>query len=120
MSVCTRFFSDAGDEVARNSTGEITDTRFERALNKFDRPSISGSYSHVTPSGNAVNLVAELNGNYSDRGETSERLAGGPDEPGSERTIDETSHTRGTFSLFETDFGNGKTTKKKWGYPTFI
>ena len=63
-----RNFSDTGDEVVRNSAGEITDTRFEKTQNKFDRPSISGSYSLVTESGNTLNLVAELNGNYSDSG----------------------------------------------------
>ena len=42
-----RRFGEAGDEVVRDSVGEITDTRAERALDEFDRPSISGSYSHV-------------------------------------------------------------------------
>ena len=71
-----RRFSDAGNEVVRNSEGEITDTRFEKTLNEFDRPSISGSYSHVAENGSVFNLVAEVNGNDSGRGEMSERLAG--------------------------------------------
>ena len=73
-----RRFSEAGDEVVRNSVGEVTDRRYEKALNESDRPSISGSYSHVGKSGNVFNVVAELNGNYSDRGERSERLIGDP------------------------------------------
>ncbi len=75
-----RRFSDAGAELVRNSADEITDTRYEKELNEFDRPSISGSYSHVAETGSVFNLVAELNGNYSDRGERSERLAGDPAE----------------------------------------
>ena len=103
-----RIFSDSGDEVARNSTGEITDTRFERALNKFDRPSISGSYSHVSKSGNFFNLVTELNGNYSDRGETSERLAGDPDENIRVLSSAEDEHNYEIGADYEFDLGAGR------------
>ena len=75
-----RRFGEAGDEVVRNSAEEVVDTRFEKGLNEFERPSISGSYSHVAGSGSVLNLVAELNGNYSDRGERSTRLVGDPGE----------------------------------------
>lgn len=61
-----RRFSDAGAELVRDSADEIIDTRYERALNEFDRPSISGSYSHTSENGSVFNIVAELNGNYSD------------------------------------------------------
>ena len=103
-----RIFSDAGDEVVRDSVGEITDTRSERALNEFDRPSISGSYSRVTESGNAFNLVAELNGNYSDRGETSERLAGDPDENTRVLSSAEDEHNYEIGADYEFDLGAGR------------
>ena len=103
-----RIFSDAGDEVVRNSTGEITDTRFERAINQFDRPSISGSYSRVTESGNALNLVAELNGNYSDSGETSERLFEDPDENTRVLSSAEDEHNYEIGADYEFDLGAGR------------
>ena len=63
-----RNFSDAGSEEVRDSGGELTDTRYEKGINQSDRPSVSGSYSRETDNGSLFNVVAELNGNYSDRG----------------------------------------------------
>ena len=103
-----RRFAEAGDEVVRDSVGEIVDVRPERSLNEFDRPSISGSYSHVTESGNAFNLVAELNGNYSDRGETSERLSGDPDENTRVLSSAEDEHNYEIGADYEFDLGAGR------------
>jgi hypothetical protein len=103
-----RNFSDAGDEVVRNSLGEITDTRSERAQNEFDRPSISGSYSHVAEHGSVFNLVAELNGNYSDRGETSKRLVGDPDENTRVLSSAEDEHNYEIGADYEFDLGAGR------------
>ncbi len=103
-----RIFSDAGDELVRDSAGDITDTRSERALNEFDRPSISGSYSYVTENGSAFNLVAELNGNYSDRGETSERLVGDPDENTRVLSSAEDEHNYEIGADYELDVGAGR------------
>ena len=103
-----RIFSDAGDELVRDSAGDITDTRSERALNEFDRPSISGSYSYVTKNGSAFNLVAELNGNYSDRGETSERLVGDPDENTRVLSSAEDEHNYEIGADYELDVGAGR------------
>ena len=103
-----RNFSDTGDEVVRNSAGEITDTRFEKTQNKFDRPSISGSYSLVTESGNTLNLVAELNGNYSDSGERSDRLAGDPDENTRVLSSAEDEHNYEIGADYEFDLGAGR------------
>ena len=79
-----RNFSDAGSEEVRDSGGELTDTRYEKGINQSDRPSVSGSYSRETDNGSLFNVVAELNGNYSDRGETSRRRVGDPDEIGAD------------------------------------
>lgn len=103
-----RRFSDAGDEVVRNSAGEITDTRFEKALSEFDRPSISGSYSHVAESGNVFNLVAELNGSYSDRGETSERLVGYSNENTRVLRSSEDEHNYEIGADYEFNLGTGR------------
>ena len=103
-----RRFGEAGDEVFLDSVGEITDTRSERALNEFDRPSISGSYSRVTEGGNAFNLVAELNGYYSDRGETSERLTGNPDENTRVLSSAEDEHNYEIGADYEFDIGAGR------------
>ena len=103
-----RRFAEAGDEVVRDSVGEIVDVRPERSLNEFDRPSISGSYSHVTESGNAFNLVAELNGNYSDRGETSERLSGDPDENTRVLSSAEDEHNYEIGADYEFELGAGR------------
>ena len=75
-----RVFGESGDETVRDAVGEVADTRFEKGLTEFDRPSLSGSYSRQKEDGGVFNLVAELNGNYSDRREVSERRAGQADE----------------------------------------
>ena len=103
-----RRFGEAGHEVVRDSVGELTDTRFERALNEFDRPSISGSYSHITENGSAFNLVAELNGSYSDRGERSERLAGDPAENVRVLSSSEDEHNYEIGVDYEFNLGEGR------------
>ena len=103
-----RNFSDTGDEVVRNSAGEITDTRFEKTHNKFDRPLISGSYSLVTESRNTLNLVGEVNGNYSDSGERSKRLAGDPDENTRVLSSAEDEHNYEIGADYEFDLGVGR------------
>ena len=103
-----RRFSDAGAELVRNSADEITDTRYEKALNEFDRPSISGSYSHVAENGSVFNLVAELNGNYSDRGERSERLAGDPAENTRVFRSSEDEHNYEIGADYEFNLGTGR------------
>ena len=103
-----RRFSDAGAELVRNSADEITDTRYEKALNEFDRPSISGSYSRVAENGNVFNLVAELNGNYSDRGERSKRLAGDPDENTRVFRSSEDEHNYEIGADYEFSLGTGR------------
>ena len=72
-------FSDSGYEVVSDPIGTVTDTRFEKSRRLFDKPSLSGSYSTETKSGAVFNLIAELNGNYTQRSEKSERLTGSPD-----------------------------------------
>ncbi|MEC8158407.1 MAG: TonB-dependent receptor plug domain-containing protein [Pseudomonadota bacterium] len=103
-----RRFGEAGDEVIRDSVGEITDTRFERALNEFDKPSLSGSYSYIAENGSAFNLVAELNGSYSDRGERSERRVGDPNE--NTRVLDssEDEHNYEIGTDYEFSLGAGR------------
>ena len=101
-------FTDAGDEVVQNSVGETTDTRYEKARNELDRPSISGSYSHVAKNGSVFNLVAELNGNYSDRGERSERLTGDPDENTRVFRSSEDEHNYEVGADYEFNLGAGR------------
>ena len=69
-------FSDSGYEVVSDPIGTVTDMRFEKSRRLFDKPSLSGSYSTETKSGAVFNLIAELNGNYTQRSEKSERLTG--------------------------------------------
>ena len=74
-----RAFAESGFEVVRDSTGEITDNRFESSRRLFDRPNLSGSYSKETASGSVFNLVGEVNGYYSNVTEESARRAETPD-----------------------------------------
>lgn len=72
-------FSESGDELVRDAGGEIIDRRFEKSRRLFDKPNISGSYSTETTLGSVFNLSAEVNGNYTQKSEISERRAGSPE-----------------------------------------
>ena len=74
-----RAFAESGFEIVRDSSGEMTDNRFESSRRLFDRPNLSGSYSKEATSGSVFNLVGEINGYYSEVTEESARLAGTPD-----------------------------------------
>ena len=52
--------------------------------------------------------MAELNGNYSDRGETSERLAGAPDENTRILSSTEDEHNYEIGADYEFDLGAGR------------
>ena len=103
-----RNFTEAGNEEVRDSGGELTDTRYEKGINQSDRPSVSGSYSRETDNGSLFNVVAELNGNYSDRGETSRRRVGDPDE--NTRVLDssEDEHNYEIGADYEFELGAGR------------
>ena len=60
-----RAFAESGLEIVRDSSGEMTDNRFESSRRLFDRPNLSGSYSKEATSGSVFNLVGEINGYYS-------------------------------------------------------
>ncbi|MEO1326493.1 MAG: TonB-dependent receptor plug domain-containing protein [Pseudomonadota bacterium] len=50
-----------GPEFVRDGDGVLLDLRDEFGGNTFDQPGIAGSLTHIFPSGNVLNLSAEVN-----------------------------------------------------------
>ena len=58
---------------------DIIDRRVEKSSRLFDKADISSSYSSETTLGSLFNFSAEVNGNYTQKSEISERRAGSPE-----------------------------------------
>lgn len=103
-----RAFGDSGPEFIIDATGNITETRQEKRRRFFDRPNISGSYSQLSESGSALNMVGEINGFYSDETETSERAAGTPEENTRELKQSEDEYNYELGADYEFSLGQGQ------------
>lgn len=66
-------FGSEGPEFVFDGDGVLTDLRQERVVEQFDSPGLGGSFTHVSDSGNVLNLTGEVNWFLFEFDETSRR-----------------------------------------------